>query len=106
MSNGSKPWTRISEHLYNTGNTYVLISHDDKAFLVMDPWDPHSAAQIVNGRTVQSAHGCAPDWPATTGIFIHRSNRVRSATASCGMGKLWMAKAACRSSHLIATPVS
>jgi glyoxylase-like metal-dependent hydrolase (beta-lactamase superfamily II) len=45
-SNGSKPWSQISEHLYLTGNTYVLVSRDDKAFLVMDPWDPHSAAQI------------------------------------------------------------
>ena len=46
-SNGSKPWSQISEHLYLTGNTYVLVSRDDdKPYLVVDPWDPHSAAQI------------------------------------------------------------
>src|SRR5262249_43988597 len=44
-SNGSKPWSRISPHLYLTGNTYVLVSKDN-AFLVVDPWDPHSAKQI------------------------------------------------------------
>ncbi len=45
-SNGSKPWSRLSEHLFLTGNTYVLVSKDDRAFLVIDPWDPHSAKQI------------------------------------------------------------
>jgi glyoxylase-like metal-dependent hydrolase (beta-lactamase superfamily II) len=45
-SNGSKPWSRISEHLFLTGNTYVLTSKEEKAFLVVDPWDPHSAKQI------------------------------------------------------------
>jgi glyoxylase-like metal-dependent hydrolase (beta-lactamase superfamily II) len=46
-SNGSKPWSRISDHLFLTGNTYVLISKAEGApLLVVDPWDPHSAAQI------------------------------------------------------------
>src|SRR5205823_5575761 len=45
-SNGSLPWTRVSEHLWLTGNTYVLVSKDERAFLVVDPWDPHSARQI------------------------------------------------------------
>jgi glyoxylase-like metal-dependent hydrolase (beta-lactamase superfamily II) len=45
-SNGSKPWSRISEHLFLTGNTYVLVSKEERAFLVVDPWDPHSARQI------------------------------------------------------------
>jgi glyoxylase-like metal-dependent hydrolase (beta-lactamase superfamily II) len=45
-SNGSLPWSRVSEHLFLTGNTYVLVSKDDRAFLVVDPWDPHSARQI------------------------------------------------------------
>jgi glyoxylase-like metal-dependent hydrolase (beta-lactamase superfamily II) len=46
MSNGSKPWSQVSEHLYITGNTYVLVSKDERAYLVGDPWDPHSAKQI------------------------------------------------------------
>jgi glyoxylase-like metal-dependent hydrolase (beta-lactamase superfamily II) len=45
-TNGSKPWSRISEHLFLTGNTYILVSRQDKAYLVVDPWDPHSAKQI------------------------------------------------------------
>jgi glyoxylase-like metal-dependent hydrolase (beta-lactamase superfamily II) len=46
-SNGSKPWSRLSEHLFLTGNTYVLTSKDEGSpFLVVDPWDPHSARQI------------------------------------------------------------
>src|SRR5262249_34463241 len=44
-TNGSKPWSRISDHLFLTGNTYVLTSKDGP-FLVVDPWDPHSAKQI------------------------------------------------------------
>jgi glyoxylase-like metal-dependent hydrolase (beta-lactamase superfamily II) len=48
-SNGSKPWSRVSEHLFLTGNTYVLVSRDN-ACLVIDPWDPHSAKQIPKLR--------------------------------------------------------
>ena len=45
-SNGSKPWSKISDRLFLTGNTYVLVSKDERAFLVVDPWDPHSARQL------------------------------------------------------------
>jgi glyoxylase-like metal-dependent hydrolase (beta-lactamase superfamily II) len=45
-TNGSKLWSRISEHLFLTGNTYVLVSRQDRAYLVVDPWDPHSARQL------------------------------------------------------------
>jgi glyoxylase-like metal-dependent hydrolase (beta-lactamase superfamily II) len=45
-SNGSKPWSKVSEHLYLTGNTYVLVSKDN-ACLVVDPWYPHSTPQIA-----------------------------------------------------------
>ena len=31
-SNGSKPWSQVSEHLFLTGNTYVLVSKDDRNF--------------------------------------------------------------------------
>jgi glyoxylase-like metal-dependent hydrolase (beta-lactamase superfamily II) len=44
-TNGSKPWSRLAKHLWLTGNTYVLVSKDGP-FLVVDPWDPHSARQI------------------------------------------------------------
>lgn len=46
MSAGQLPWSRISEHLFVTGNTFVLTSKDDNAFLVMDPWGKRSADQI------------------------------------------------------------
>src|SRR5579885_649071 len=46
-SNGSRPWTQVSEHLWLTGNTYVLVSKQDKAFLVVDPWDKRSADQVL-----------------------------------------------------------
>jgi glyoxylase-like metal-dependent hydrolase (beta-lactamase superfamily II) len=45
-SAGEKPWTRVSEHLFITGNTYVLTSRDN-AFLVVDPWGQRSADQIA-----------------------------------------------------------
>jgi glyoxylase-like metal-dependent hydrolase (beta-lactamase superfamily II) len=43
-SNGSKPWSRVSEHLWITGNTYVLVSKDN-ACLMFDPWDRRSFEQ-------------------------------------------------------------
>ncbi len=44
-SGGAKPWSRLSANLWNTGNTFVLRSQSG-GFLVVDPWDPHSAKQI------------------------------------------------------------
>jgi glyoxylase-like metal-dependent hydrolase (beta-lactamase superfamily II) len=46
QSNGSKPWTRVSEHVWLTGNTYVLTSKDN-ACLMFDPWDKRSADQFA-----------------------------------------------------------
>jgi glyoxylase-like metal-dependent hydrolase (beta-lactamase superfamily II) len=51
-SNGSKPWSRVSDHLWLTGNTYVLVSTDN-ASLVVDPWDKRSADQIATLRAAQ-----------------------------------------------------
>jgi glyoxylase-like metal-dependent hydrolase (beta-lactamase superfamily II) len=45
-SNGSLPWSHVSEHLFYTGNTWVLTSKDN-AFLVVDPWGKLSADQIA-----------------------------------------------------------
>jgi glyoxylase-like metal-dependent hydrolase (beta-lactamase superfamily II) len=45
-SRGEKAWSQISEHLFLTGNTYVLTSKT-KAFLVLDPWGKLSADQIA-----------------------------------------------------------
>ncbi len=46
QSNGSKPWTKVSEHLWLTGNTYVLTSKDN-ACLMIDPWDKRCADQFA-----------------------------------------------------------
>jgi glyoxylase-like metal-dependent hydrolase (beta-lactamase superfamily II) len=48
-SRGEKPWSRVSEHLFLTGNTYVLTSQS-KDFLVVDPWGQLSADQIAKLR--------------------------------------------------------
>jgi glyoxylase-like metal-dependent hydrolase (beta-lactamase superfamily II) len=44
-TNGSKPWSKIANNLWLTGNTYVLKSKDGPC-LVVDPWDPFSEKQI------------------------------------------------------------
>lgn len=46
-SNASLPWSKVSPHLWITGNTYVLVSKDANAFLVGDPWGQLSADQIA-----------------------------------------------------------
>jgi glyoxylase-like metal-dependent hydrolase (beta-lactamase superfamily II) len=43
---GEKPWTQVSEHLFITGNTYVLTSRVN-AFLVVDPWGKRSTDQVA-----------------------------------------------------------
>lgn len=45
-SAGQKPWSQVAEHLFLTGNTYVLTSKT-KDFLVVDPWGKLSADQIA-----------------------------------------------------------
>jgi glyoxylase-like metal-dependent hydrolase (beta-lactamase superfamily II) len=45
-SAGEKPWARISDHLWITGNTYVLKAKTDTSVLVLDPWGERSAKQI------------------------------------------------------------
>lgn len=46
---GEKPWSQISEHLFYTGNTYVLVSRDN-AVMVFDPWGKRSADQVAKLR--------------------------------------------------------
>lgn len=43
---GEQPWTKLSEHLFLTGNTYVLSSRDG-GLLVVDPYGPQIAEQIT-----------------------------------------------------------
>jgi glyoxylase-like metal-dependent hydrolase (beta-lactamase superfamily II) len=45
-SNGSLPWSQVAEHLFYTGNTWVLVSRDG-ACLMVDPWGKRSADQFA-----------------------------------------------------------
>ena len=46
-SGGDKPWSRVSDHLWLTGNTYVLKAKESAAVLVLDPWGERSSKQIA-----------------------------------------------------------
>ncbi|MBX9582111.1 MAG: MBL fold metallo-hydrolase [Gemmataceae bacterium] len=46
-SGGDKPWSRVSDRLWLTGNTYVLKAKDSAAVLVLDPWGERSTKQIA-----------------------------------------------------------
>jgi glyoxylase-like metal-dependent hydrolase (beta-lactamase superfamily II) len=45
-SAGEKPWARVSDHLWITGNTYVLKAKGGDGVLVLDPWGERSAKQV------------------------------------------------------------
>lgn len=45
-SAGDKPWSKVSDHLFITGNTYVLVSNLNKNYLVLDPWGQRSVDQL------------------------------------------------------------
>ncbi|MCS6975576.1 MAG: MBL fold metallo-hydrolase [Gemmatales bacterium] len=55
-SAGEKPWSQLSEHLFYTGNTYVLVARD-RSLMVFDPWGRRSVEQI---RKLQAEHGFGP----------------------------------------------
>ena len=49
-SAGDKPWAKVSDHLWITGNTYVLKAKDGDGILVLDPWGQRSADQVEKLR--------------------------------------------------------
>jgi len=49
---GALPWTKVSDHLFLTGNTYVLKSRDGP-FLVVDPFGPRIAEQIATVKKAE-----------------------------------------------------
>jgi len=61
-SGGDKPWSKVSEHLFITGNTYVLVSKGDKAFLVIDPFRKRSIEQIEKLRREQGLGALEVIW--------------------------------------------
>jgi glyoxylase-like metal-dependent hydrolase (beta-lactamase superfamily II) len=61
-SAGEKPWAKVSEHIFITGNTYVLASKEEKAFLVIDPWGQRSADQIAKLKKEQALGNLEVVW--------------------------------------------
>jgi glyoxylase-like metal-dependent hydrolase (beta-lactamase superfamily II) len=49
-SAGDKPWAKLSDHLWITGNTYVLKAANGNGIFVLDPWGQRSADQVEKLR--------------------------------------------------------
>jgi len=53
-SGGDKPWSKVSDSLWITGNTYVLKSKEkESGLLVLDPWGQRSVDQIAKLREAE-----------------------------------------------------
>jgi len=46
-SGGDKPWSKVSDHVWITGNTYVVKSTTGDGIFVLDPWGQRSADQVA-----------------------------------------------------------
>lgn len=46
-SGGDKPWAKVADKLWITGNTYVLQSKTGDGIFVLDPWGQRSADQVA-----------------------------------------------------------
>lgn len=51
---GQKPWETVSEHLWITGNTYVLASKEKNACLVLDPFGKTLVEQVDKLRKAEN----------------------------------------------------
>jgi glyoxylase-like metal-dependent hydrolase (beta-lactamase superfamily II) len=51
-----KPWTRLSPHLFLTGNTYALVSHEGPVLLV-DAYSPNIVERVAE---LKRDHGAGP----------------------------------------------
>ncbi len=51
---GQKPWEKVSEHLWITGNTYVLVSKEKRACLVLDPFGKTLVEQVEKLRKAEN----------------------------------------------------
>lgn len=49
-SAGDKPWAKVADRLWITGNTYVLQSKTGDGIFVLDPWGQRSADQVEKLR--------------------------------------------------------
>jgi len=64
---GEKPWSRLSEHLFLTGNTYVLASRDGP-ILIIDPYN------VVIGQQIQKLQQEQKLGPIETVLISHAHN--------------------------------
>jgi glyoxylase-like metal-dependent hydrolase (beta-lactamase superfamily II) len=53
-SGGDKPWAKVSDSLWITGNTYVLKSKDSGGVLVLDPWGQRGVDQVARLRAAEN----------------------------------------------------
>lgn len=52
-SAGDKPWAKVADKLWVTGNTYVLQSKTGAGVFVLDPWGQRSADQVEKLRAAE-----------------------------------------------------
>ena len=52
-SAGDKPWAKVSECVWITGNTYVIKANNSDGIFVLDPWGQRSADQVEKLRQDQ-----------------------------------------------------
>lgn len=52
-SGGREPWSKVSDHLWITGNTYVLKAVDGPGCLVLDPWAERIAGRVEQLRAAE-----------------------------------------------------
>jgi glyoxylase-like metal-dependent hydrolase (beta-lactamase superfamily II) len=45
-SGGDKPWSKVSDHVWITGNTYVIKSKNSDGIFVLDPWGKKLVEQL------------------------------------------------------------
>lgn len=56
-SDGRRPWTKLGDHLFFTGSTYLIVGGQRGGMCFIDPAGEHVAAQIVRAQTQRVAAG-------------------------------------------------
>ena len=89
-----KPWTRLSPHLFLTGNTYALASADGPVLLV----DPYDRGLRDRMKELKQSYGFGPAEVALishahndhyTGVFALPTNRDHRSGCSIGLPTSW-----------------
>ena len=56
-SGGDKPWAKVADRLWITGNTYVLQSKTGDGIFVLDPWGQRLRYTIHNTTIISTGSG-------------------------------------------------